>query len=77
MIALSSGEAELAGIVKGVGEGLGLRSLGQDLDHDMRVGVYSYIAAPIGICCRSGIGRARHLVVGQLGAGEVARGVVF
>ena len=35
VITLSSGEAELAGVVKGAAEALGLRSLGADLGWDL------------------------------------------
>ena len=39
-IALSSGEAELMGIVKGAAEGLGLQSVGKDLNIEYDVHVY-------------------------------------
>ena len=65
-IALSSGEAELAGIVKGSGEGLGLVSVVADLGTDVSLTVLADSSAAIGICRRTGIGRARHLAVGQL-----------
>ena len=65
-ITLSSGEAELAGIVKATAEALGLQSLGADLGLTIGIQVYADSAAAIGICRRSGIGRVRHLAVGQL-----------
>ena len=65
-ITLSSGEAELGGIVKGVVEGIGLCSLGQDPLLDMKLEVHADSVAAIGICRRSGVGRVRHLAVGQL-----------
>ena len=65
-VTLSSAEAELAGIVKGTGEGLGLQSLARDFGSDAEVRVHADSAAALGICKRSGIGRVRHLAVGQL-----------
>ena len=38
--ALSSGEAELEGIVKGAAEGLGLQSVGRDLSMQLGVDIY-------------------------------------
>ena len=67
-ITLSSGEAELGGLVKGVGEGLGLQSLLRDLGDHVDLEVYADSAAAIGICRRSGIGRVRHLAVGHMKA---------
>ena len=65
-VTLGSVEVELGGIVKGVGEGIGLCSLGRDLLLDMKLEVQADSAAAIGICRRSGIYRARRLAVGQL-----------
>jgi hypothetical protein len=73
VVTLSSGEAELGGIVKSLGEGIGLCSLGQDLLLDMKLEVHADSAAAIGICRRSGIGRVRHLAVGQLWVQEKLR----
>ena len=72
-IALSSGEAELAGIVNGSGEGLGLVSATADLGMDARLAVLADSSAAIGICRRAGIGRARHLAVGQMWVQERVR----
>ena len=63
---LSSGEAELGGVVKAATEGIGLQSLAQDLGLDFSLQLYADSSAAIGICRRSGIGRVRHLEVGQL-----------
>ena len=73
VVTLSSGEAELAGIVKGTAEALGLRSLAADLGIECGVRVYADSAAAIGICRRSGIGKVRHLAVGQLWIQERVR----
>ena len=73
VVTLSSGEADLAGIVKGSAEALGLQSLAQYLGFEVKVKVYADSSAAIGICKRSGIGRVRHLAVGQLWAQEKVR----
>ena len=65
-ITLSSGEAELGGIVKGVTEALGLQSVARDLGIECEIQVYADSTAAIGICKRVGIGKVRHLAVGQL-----------
>jgi hypothetical protein len=73
VVTLSSGEAELAGIVKGSAEALGLQSLALDLGFEVKVRVYADSSAAIGICKRSGIGKVRHLAVGQLWIQEKVR----
>ena len=73
VVTLSSGEAELAGIVKGTAEALGLQSLASDLGFEVKVRVHADSSAAIGICKRSGIGRVRHLAVGQLWIQEKVR----
>ena len=65
-ITLSSGEAELGGVVKGVTEGLGAQALAADMGLTLSLSVHADSSAAIGICRRSGIGRVRHLAVAQL-----------
>ncbi len=60
-IALSSGEAEFNGVVRGSGIGLGYQSLLRDLGHDLPVRVWTDSSAAIGICSRQGLGKLRHL----------------
>ena len=72
-VTLSSGEAELGGVVRGTCEGLGLASLGRDLGISLALDVFTDSSAAIGICRRSGIGKIRHLAVGQLWAQERLR----
>ena len=72
-VTLSSGEAELNGIVKGVCEGMGMRSLAADFGINLQVKVYADASAAIGICRRTGVGRVRHLAVGQLWVQDVVR----
>ena len=66
VVVLSSAEAELGGIVKGAGEALGLQSIAADIGLKVRVKLLADASAAIGICRRSGIGKVRHLAVGQL-----------
>jgi hypothetical protein len=73
VITLSSGEAELAGVVRGASEGCGLQSLAADLGVGMKIGLHADSSAAIGICRRSGIGRVRHLAVSQLWVQERLR----
>ena len=65
-ITLSSGEAELGGVVKGAAEAMGLQSLATDLGLEVSIELHADSAAAIGICRRAGIGKVRHLAVGQL-----------
>ena len=65
-ITLSSGEAELGGVVKGASEGLGLRSLARDLGLDFSLELHTDSSAALGICRRTRIGWVRHLAVAQL-----------
>ena len=67
MVTLSSGEAELYGVVKGATEALGLQSLAQDLGiGKVEIHLHADSSAAIGICNRSGIGKVRHLATGLL-----------
>ena len=68
VVALSSGEAELMGILRGASEALGLQSIAADLGISLEVSVHADSSAAIGICRRTGIGKVRHLATGQLWA---------
>ena len=72
-ITLSSGEAELGGVVKGATEGLGIQAVARDLGIDLPLKLWADSSAAIGICRRTGIGRVRHLAVGQLWIQEKLR----
>ena len=72
-ITLSSGEAELGGVVKAASEALGLQSVAQDLGLELHVSLCTDSSAAVGICRRAGIGRVRHLAVGQLWVQELVR----
>ena len=73
MVALSSAEAELGGVVQGASEGLGIQSIAKDLGMDLHLTLLADSPAAIGICRRSGIGRVRLLAVGQLWVQERIR----
>ena len=60
-IALSSGEAELVGIVKGATHALGFQAMAQDLGIDVDLHIRTDATAAIGICRRRGLGKIRHL----------------
>ena len=66
VVTLSSAEAELGGVVYGACEGLGVQAVAVDLGISAAVRLRADSAAAIGICNRTGIGRVRHLAVGQL-----------
>ena len=73
-ITLSSGEAELGGVVKAASEALGLQSVARDLGIHVEIALCTDSSAAVGICRRAGIGRVRHLAVGQLWVQELVRG---
>ena len=77
VITLSSGEAELAGVVRGASEGCGLQSLAADLGIRLKVSLHAESSAAIGICRRAGIGRVRHMAVSQLWVQERLRAGAF
>ena len=60
-VALSSGEAEFNGVVRGAGVGLGYQSLLEDLGIAVGLRVWTDSSAAIGICSRQGLGKLRHL----------------
>ena len=59
--ALSSGEAEFAGVVRGGGQGLGFQSLMRDIGVQLPLRVWTDSTAAEGICTRQGLGKLRHL----------------
>ena len=77
VIALSSGESEFYGIVKGSSVGLGIKSILGDLGVKVRLRVYTDSSAAKGIASRRGLGKVRHIEVNQLWIQEkVADGTV-
>ena len=67
----------MGGVVKAAAEGIGLQSLAQDQGLGFSLQLYADSSAAIGICRRSGIGRVRHLAVGQLWVQERLRAGQF
>ena len=72
-LALSSGEAELAAIVKSTSEGLGMQAVMEEFGITTNLVVKSDAVAAIGIVKRQGLGRVRHLAVGDLWVQQRAR----
>ena len=68
VIALSSGEAEYYGLVKGASMGLGAASIIRDLgwDYQDALEIRTDASAAIGIANRIGIGKIRHIETNQL-----------
>ena len=66
VIALSSGEAEYYGIVKGGTMGLGARSEMEDLGYTARIVIRTDASAAKGIANRRGLGKVRHIDTREL-----------
>jgi len=66
VIALSSGEAEYYGLVRGAPIGMGAQSMLRDMGVDCRVRVSTDASAAKGIASRRGLGKVRHIEVNQL-----------
>ncbi len=60
-IALSSGETEFAGVMRGAGQGLGYQALLSDFGVEAPLRVWTHSSCAIGICNRQGLGKLRHL----------------
>ena len=73
VIALSSGEAEYYGMVKGASVGLGLQSVLGDFDISVSLTLKSDASAAIAIASRRGLGKVRHIEVCQLWLQEKVR----
>ena len=66
VLCLSTGEAELAALVKGATEAEGFRSLLVDFGMESQIVMVSDASAAIGITARQGLGKIRHLAVADL-----------
>ena len=66
IVALSSGEAEYYGVVKGGSIGIGLRSMLEDFGVRVTIRVNADASAAKGIANRRGSGEVRHIAVNQL-----------
>jgi hypothetical protein len=65
VIALSSGEAEYYGMVRGGPEGLGTQSIFMDMHGKCKLKLHEDSSAAKGIAERSGLGKIRHIEVNQ------------
>jgi len=65
-IALSSGEAEYYGMVKGAAVAMGIKSMFADLGVEVKIRVRTDASAAKGIASRRGLGKVRHIEVNQL-----------
>ena len=73
IVALSSGEAEYYGLVRGAAHGIGLRSLLEDLGIQRRVKIKTDASVAKSIASRRGVGKIRHIEVNQLWLQEKVR----
>jgi hypothetical protein len=75
LIALSSGESEYYGVVKGSSVGLGVQAMLRDLGFNLKLEVLTDATAAKGIASRRGLGKTRHIEVHYLWVQErVGRG---
>ena len=75
VIALSSGEAEYYGLVKGAAQGLGVKAMYLEAGQKLDIEVKTDASAAKGIAMRRGMGKIRHIEVSQLWVQDrVARG---
>ena len=65
-IALSSGEAELAALIRATSEGLGIQSTMQEFGIEAPLKIKGDAVAAMGMVKRQGLGRVRHLAVADL-----------
>ena len=66
VIALSSGEAEYYGMVKGSSLAMGMRSMCRDFGVELGIVLHTDASAAVGIANRTGLGKVRHIEVNQL-----------
>ena len=72
LIALSSAEAELYGLVKASSEALGCQSLCKDFGRSVQIRVYADASAALGIVHRKGLGKVRHIDTSTLWVQQAA-----
>ena len=65
-VALSSGEAELYAIIKGVQEGMGMQTLMAELGRKATLKLNTDSSAAKGAAVRTGCGRLKHLLISNL-----------
>ena len=75
VIALSSGEAEYYGMVKGASTALGITGMLRDMNISVNIVVCTDSSAAKGIASRRGLGKVRHIELSELWLqDQVARG---
>ena len=75
VIALSSGEAEYYGMVKGAANAMGVSGMFQDMGVQHTIILYTDSSAAKGISSRRGLGKVRHIELNELWLqDQVARG---
>ena len=60
-VAMSSGEVEFYGAVKGASTGLGMKALYRDIGYSLTSRLWTDTSAALRICSRQGFGKLRHL----------------
>ena len=76
-VALSSGEAEYYGMVRGTSQALGAKAMLNDFGIEVGIETMVDASAAVGIACRRGLGKVRHIELDQLWLqNQVARGRV-
>ena len=80
LIAMSSGEAEFYGIVKGSSTGLGIKAILMDMgvqSGSELISINTDASAAMGMASRKGLGKVRHIDVSQLWIQQkVAEGII-
>ena len=77
VIAMSSGEAEYYGMVKGASNGLGIVAMLADLNINLTTNLNTDSSAAKGIASRRGLGKVRHIELCELWLqDQVARGKI-
>ena len=66
VIAMSSGEAEYYGMVKGASNALGVVGMLKDIGLNLAINLYTDSSAAKGIASRRGLGRVRHIELCEL-----------
>jgi len=72
-VALSSGEAEYVGVVRGAGQGLGFQALMRDMGLELPLRIWTDSSAAMGIAGRQGLGKLRHLETHTLWVQQAVR----
>ena len=76
-VALSSGEAELYALNRGLSESMGMKSIAADYGESLAIIVFVDASATIGLTNRQGLGRARHIETNELWAQQKLEDKVF